>query len=695
MSYRDPVYTTAAAAPLPQFSQAVKYNGMVYCSGSIGIDPATDELVPGTVTDRARMALHNLKAVLEAAGSSMDRVVKANIFLADMNDFGGVNIAWDEFFPDHPKPIAMGIDPLDEADSPGLQGRRRIELGRDFVVYANETIDKFLTDIDHHAESGQPSDRGPFSAFMTTHDESCELEASVPSTAETSSPDDTNWMSPAARVILSEAPQTYDSESVPNTTPWLPLDLPTSPSSLVPTDKDFPTDDYKNKLGEDLMIKDFIVGIGDENPSVQETSLTPYASEPVMPQILNTTLSGNLQTDYLIKHYNVHVAGLLLPVNHSENPFRNLYLSTALEGILHLNLHTGTSREMTYTALYQSLLASAAYHRWQCNKQDLIYRELGAKYRYYSIQSLQAAVTEAPPTVNYQALILAVLSLVTIGVISGEGVDFRLHIQVATQLRKLRSKWRLLSRPSRRLNEIGAFLALLSDSMSFEPSSSSWGNNDDSIVSEYATLQLSECFEYTYGITPAITMAIHEACRLSKHLIRFRQESEDLPDDFLEACEELGNKLESWRFEAEAIMVNFCGDELSLSVFPYYAKAWHGAALIYYYSCIQGIERADLVREVDKVGEDMHSAEDLKAVPGSLWQEKSMAPITWPAFVASCNAIKDRRGIWERWWKRVLCYNLGNMTRQWDLVQKIWGILDDAECQRIYYDALYASTLHL
>ncbi|KAM0427086.1 hypothetical protein ACHAQK_012193 [Fusarium lateritium] len=108
MSYRDPVHTTAAAAPLPQFSQAVEYNGIVYCSGSIGIDPATDALVPGTVTDRARMALQNLKAVLEAAGSSMARVVKANIFLVDMKDFAGVNIAWDEVFPDSPKPVSNG-----------------------------------------------------------------------------------------------------------------------------------------------------------------------------------------------------------------------------------------------------------------------------------------------------------------------------------------------------------------------------------------------------------------------------------------------------------------------------------------------------------------------------------------------------------------------------------------------------------
>ena len=77
MSYREPVHTTATCAPLPQFSQAVKYNGMVYCSGAMGIDPATNDLVPGTVTNRARVALQNLKVVLEAAGSSLDRVVES------------------------------------------------------------------------------------------------------------------------------------------------------------------------------------------------------------------------------------------------------------------------------------------------------------------------------------------------------------------------------------------------------------------------------------------------------------------------------------------------------------------------------------------------------------------------------------------------------------------------------------------
>ncbi|KAM5375753.1 hypothetical protein ACJZ2D_005809 [Fusarium nematophilum] len=104
--YREPVKTAAACAALPQFSQAVKYNSMVYCSGTIGIDPVTNQLVSGTVTDRAWMALGSLKAVLEAAGSSIERVVEANIFLCDMKDFDAVNVAWDEFFPEDPKPVS-------------------------------------------------------------------------------------------------------------------------------------------------------------------------------------------------------------------------------------------------------------------------------------------------------------------------------------------------------------------------------------------------------------------------------------------------------------------------------------------------------------------------------------------------------------------------------------------------------------
>ncbi|KAK3689877.1 putative brt1 protein [Podospora appendiculata] len=104
MAAIDGVFTDKAPKPLPQFSQAVKYNGLVYCSGNIGLDPITQNPVEGTVKDRARQALKNLSAVLEAAGSSLNRVIKVNIFLTSMADFAAVNEAYDEFITTQPKP---------------------------------------------------------------------------------------------------------------------------------------------------------------------------------------------------------------------------------------------------------------------------------------------------------------------------------------------------------------------------------------------------------------------------------------------------------------------------------------------------------------------------------------------------------------------------------------------------------------
>lgn len=125
----EKVFTTKAPKPLPQFSQAVKHNGMVYCSGSIGFDPATSALVDGGVQEQTvrpplpqqpdvrcptssnyvywqRRALQNLAAVLAEAGSSFDNVVKVNIFITTMDNFAKMNEAWDEFFTAEVKPVS-------------------------------------------------------------------------------------------------------------------------------------------------------------------------------------------------------------------------------------------------------------------------------------------------------------------------------------------------------------------------------------------------------------------------------------------------------------------------------------------------------------------------------------------------------------------------------------------------------------
>ncbi|RTE77833.1 hypothetical protein BHE90_007712 [Fusarium euwallaceae] len=101
----EAVSTEEAPSPFPQFSQAIKYNGLVFCSGNIGLIPGTDlKLVEGTVKDRARQTLKNIDAILRAAGSSLHNVLKVNIYITDMQNFGLINEAYDEFFTWSPKP---------------------------------------------------------------------------------------------------------------------------------------------------------------------------------------------------------------------------------------------------------------------------------------------------------------------------------------------------------------------------------------------------------------------------------------------------------------------------------------------------------------------------------------------------------------------------------------------------------------
>ena len=87
-----------APAAIGPYSQAVLVNGMLFTSRVIPIDPETNTLIEGDVTVQARQAIGNLKNLIEASGSSMDKVVKTTVFIKDMNDFGKINDIYKDFF---------------------------------------------------------------------------------------------------------------------------------------------------------------------------------------------------------------------------------------------------------------------------------------------------------------------------------------------------------------------------------------------------------------------------------------------------------------------------------------------------------------------------------------------------------------------------------------------------------------------
>jgi 2-iminobutanoate/2-iminopropanoate deaminase len=99
---KEPVTTTQAPAALGPYSQAIRAGGFVYVSGQVPIDPETGEFVAGGIAEQTERVLKNVAAVLKAAGSSLDKVVKTTVFLADMNEFGAMNEVYAKFFTEAP-----------------------------------------------------------------------------------------------------------------------------------------------------------------------------------------------------------------------------------------------------------------------------------------------------------------------------------------------------------------------------------------------------------------------------------------------------------------------------------------------------------------------------------------------------------------------------------------------------------------
>lgn len=102
------ISTNQAPGAIGPYSQAVEINGFVYTSGQLGLNPETGEFGEG-VQEQTRLSLSNVKAILEAAGTSLDQVVKTTVFLKDMNDFAAVNEVYGSFF-EEPYPARSAVE---------------------------------------------------------------------------------------------------------------------------------------------------------------------------------------------------------------------------------------------------------------------------------------------------------------------------------------------------------------------------------------------------------------------------------------------------------------------------------------------------------------------------------------------------------------------------------------------------------
>lgn len=108
----EKLYTKNAPDAIGPYSQAVKANGLIFTSGQIAINPASGEVETYTIEAQTEQVCKNLKNVLEAAGSSLEKAIKTVCFLADMNDFGAFNEVYGKYFTDKPARSCVAVKTL-------------------------------------------------------------------------------------------------------------------------------------------------------------------------------------------------------------------------------------------------------------------------------------------------------------------------------------------------------------------------------------------------------------------------------------------------------------------------------------------------------------------------------------------------------------------------------------------------------
>ncbi|GAB1197223.1 hypothetical protein APSETT444_006514 [Aspergillus pseudonomiae] len=530
--------------------------------------------------------------------------------------------------------------------------------------------------VNEEAERGVSTTHGPFSVFPV--DRNCSNHGtSLVFSSEQALPRDSNGAAPLVSYSkgtedceLNWDGSNYQTSSSPSNLSVLPRDTLSSPSRNTPTEDDEHSESccHLHFIDDNEALK---AGSSEDENNVDTDSVL-NATVPLLqqPQLF---LSSNYKANELFHHYVTNVAEVLLPVSHPGNPYRSLYAPAALEGSLYFQSGPFNAAPNIGLCIFHSLISASAFHLHRCHGFNSEYHRLGIMHRQVALQSLQMVLMKEIPGLEYKTLLVALLSMVTIGVMEGSIIDFRIHLQGISNIQGPRHKWQQISAGTRQLNTQSAFLNLLARTTS-PCTPSPWVGSRPSRHQGHSSLTTtnsrSYCYEFTYGVTADIAAAIQETTNLYECLEFYRQAQESAPDDLLQACEDLGNRLLSWTLGSDKIPAFNDERAEEFDIFKHHSHAWHGAAMIFYLNCIQGAKAPDLVDEVATVASHMLAVEEIKSRRVS----NQMAPVTWPAFIASCCAF-DREP-WETWWLDVQKYGIGSIRRQYSIVQEIWSELD-------------------
>lgn len=250
-----------------------------------------------------------------------------------------------------------------------------------------------------------------------------------------------------------------------------------------------------------------------------------------------------------------------------------------------------------------------------------------------------------------------------------DGVD-----RVAKQLQKEAPR----SLKIERLITISSFLSTVASTTSIDLPHVPWSDEQlDRPSLHYQNSDIRPGLEFTYGITPDLANFMHRTVSLSQNISYYVSKSLTFPRSLISASVHLAEDISQWSIDAEPVSSLLSGAETDITklLAKHHILAFAHGLRVYYHTRILPCTPSEMTQHIQLVASHLIEIEEIKARAG--FASNVAATITWPGFIASCEAEQGtQREIWYRWWNRMLKYRIGSISQLWAVVQEAWALRD-------------------
>jgi len=229
-----------------------------------------------------------------------------------------------------------------------------------------------------------------------------------------------------------------------------------------------------------------------------------------------------------------------------------------------------------------------------------------------------------------------------------------------------------------RLITISSFLSTVASTTAIDLPSVPWS---DEVVGtsklRYQNFGNGYGLEFAYGITPTLANLMRRIVALSRNIEYYvMSRPANFPPSLYSACVAVSNGLSHWTIASEPLSQLFSGPDtdIALLLAKDHILAFAHGLRVYYHTRILPCTPSEMAVYVSRVANHLLEIENIKSKAG--YNFNVAATITWPGFIASCEAEQGQRDVWYQWWEGMLKYRIGNIAQLWKIVQEAWKLRD-------------------